>query len=266
MEYVRPQVRSRLLEYLARHQVNLCGMCSDGALIDPVRFPLAAVEANGAILFADLPGYSRWARDLTPAECAYRTSHFFAWFEGSAGRQYGGIVDKFIGDELMLVFLPDLCQLPAMEATLKTACRMLEQDMWGFEPRIGVAEGDLAICLVGTERFCQVTAVGHAVNLAARCVQTSEGAKSIRVATDDIVLVGRVFSGEQDWHVCPPRRIQPKNMDWVSVVDIRRLPMWIPNLDYVAHVREQVEVARGAGAIKRIGQATPSTNQGGIST
>jgi class 3 adenylate cyclase len=69
---------NRLLDYLKKHGVTTVSMCSDGALLNPVEFPLAAVETNGSILFADLPGYSKLASQLDPAECAYVVNHFFA--------------------------------------------------------------------------------------------------------------------------------------------------------------------------------------------
>jgi hypothetical protein len=48
------------------------------------------------LLFADLPGFSKLAANLNSVECVCYASRFFAWFEGGAGRSYGGIVDKFI--------------------------------------------------------------------------------------------------------------------------------------------------------------------------
>jgi class 3 adenylate cyclase len=113
--------KTPLSEYLSRYGPSKVEVCADGAPLNPVRFPVASIEVVGAILFADLTRYSRIARDLTPTECAYLVSQFFAWFEGEAGRHYGGVVDKFIGDELMMVFLPENSSRSPLEAALRTA-------------------------------------------------------------------------------------------------------------------------------------------------
>ena len=86
--------RNLLLEYLKKRGVNDVVTFSDGALLKPVRFPLAALETHGAVLFADLPGYSKLASRLEPAECAAVASHFFAWFEGEAAQPFGGVASR----------------------------------------------------------------------------------------------------------------------------------------------------------------------------
>lgn len=140
--------KNRLLEYIVKCGVQKCVIYSDGALIDPVQFPLAAVETEGAVLFADLPGFSGLTAQMGAMEAAYYASHFFAWFEGEAGRCYGGIVDKFIGDEVMMVFTRSECRMPPFRAALCTARAMLGFDPYAFEPKIGIAAGPLAVALI----------------------------------------------------------------------------------------------------------------------
>ena len=119
--------KNQMLEYLMKCGIRGFATYSDGALFNPVMFPVGAVETDGAVLFADLPGFSKLATDLSPVECACYASHFFAWFEGEGGRRYGGIVDKFIGDEVMMVFPRNKCEIDPLEAALRTAsCRV-----WG---------------------------------------------------------------------------------------------------------------------------------------
>ena len=236
---------NQMHEYLMKCGISGFTAYSDGALVNPVMFPVAAVETEGAVLFADLPGFSKLATNLNPVECACYASHFFAWFEGEAGRRYGGIVDKFIGDEVMMVFPRSKCGIDPLEAALRTASAMLTYDPYAFEPKMGIAGGPLAIALVGTQTTRAISAVGHTVNLAARCVQASHVPRSIKVATDDLDLIGRVFEDQvNDWEVSGPSEFKPKNMDALQVVQIRRKPMWIPNFDFLADIREMVAQAR----------------------
>lgn len=240
---------NHLLEYLKKHGVTDALMFSDGALLNPVRFPLAGLETHGAILFADLPGYSRLASRLEPAECAYVVSHFFAWFEGEARRHFGGIVDKFIGDEVMVVFLRSECKLPPLQAAMHTARAMLENDPYAFSPKIGIATGPFAVVVFGTQETGDVSAMGHTVNLAARCAGSTRARHTVRIATDDISTVKDVFKDDV-WKVGSPKLFNPKNMTPVQVIDVLRMTEWVPNFDYLQDVKEKVRFARAQGAVR----------------
>ncbi len=240
---------NRLFEYIRKNGVTQFATFSDGALLNPVRFPLAALETHGAILFADLPGYSKLAATMEPGECACMVNHFFAWFEGEAGRNFGGIVDKFIGDEVMVVFPYTECKLPPLQAAMHSARAMLELDPYAFSPKIGVAAGPFALAVVGTEGTMTVSAIGHTVNLAARCTGSLKEPHIVKIATDDISAVNSVFEDEA-WEIRGPDSFEPKNMPTVKVVEVHRKFEWVPNFDYAQEVREKVEFARANGAIR----------------
>lgn len=240
---------SKLAKYIRKNGIKKVAWCDDGAPINPVKFPIAGLETQGAILFADLPGYSKLSQGLNPMECAYLTNHFFAWFAGSAGRMYGGVVDKFIGDEVMLVFLPSAEGLTPLDAAMQTARAMLADDHFGFDPKMGIASGPLAIALVGTEWTYAASAMGNTVNLAARCCASTRGNHSIRIATSDVQCVKHIFE-DNIWRVSPPKLFAPKNMTPVKVVDVERVTKWIPNFDYLDQVKRNVKKARMMGAIR----------------
>jgi class 3 adenylate cyclase len=225
-------------------------MCSDGALLNPSHFPVASIEVTAAILFADLTGYSRAAAELTPAECAYLASQFFAWFEGEASRPNGGIIDKFIGDELMIVFPIDTCPTPPLESALRAAHAMLSNDPYAFEPKIGIACGPISVAVVGAESTASVTAMGQTVNLAARCVQTIGTPNAVRVATGDLKLVKIVFGDHGYWQVNQPTLPNLKNIGPTEVVDIRRLTTFVPMFDRFAGVRRAVDQAKKLGVVR----------------
>ena len=51
---------------------------------------------------------------------------------------------------------------------------MLENDPYAFSPKIGIASGIFAISIVGTTETYDITAIGHTVNLAARCAEKAK--------------------------------------------------------------------------------------------
>jgi class 3 adenylate cyclase len=237
-----------LLQFLQKHCETFL-LFDDGAAVNPVKFPFGAVETEGAILFADLPGYSSRSSKMTPVECAYFTSHFFAWFEGQAGRRFGGIVDKFIGDEVMVVFPQSEIKLSPLEAAMQTARAMLDFDPYGFDPKIGIANGPFAVALVGTERVAMASAMGNTVNLAARCCCAMKEPHTIRIASEDLTGVKQVFQDDR-WDVRNPSSFDPRNMASVHVIDVFRRTEWIANFDYFQDIRESVKYAREKGVIK----------------
>lgn len=240
---------NKLLSYLERVGLKNVLMYPDGAFLSPGQFPLAGAEARGAVLFADLPGYSRVAAEHSPAECAYFVNHFFAWFEAEM-KGLGGVIDKFIGDEIMVVFLPANCSEEPVTAAVKAAHRMLDSDSYGFAPKIGVAEGPLFVACVGTKRSLSVTALGHTVNVAARMVSGVKAPQTLRVGAELSRMVADVFGlPNPRWELSDPFSFSARNIGDLEVVDVVKHSITVKTFDYWADAAEAEKLARDKGAI-----------------
>lgn len=229
-----------LREFLKNCEPTINALFEDGALRNPNRFPLYGRIVEGAVLFADLPGYSRIGESSSPEVCAYVINHFFAWMEEEGIKRYGGIIDKFIGDEVMVVFSREFHNNDPIEAALNTAKSMILGDHWTFEPKIGIASGKFLICCIGSEQRFDVSVVGHTVNLAARCVSSLQGGKSIKVATQDAAIINKIFSEHDDWKIIGPQLESFKNMSPIQVVQINCKFVSILNFDYLSNVRQTI--------------------------
>ena len=64
---------------------------------------------NVAVLFADLRGFTAMAETMDPAELAAFLSDFRSRLAKPA-MDHGGIVDKYIGDAIMVVFGVPQCR------------------------------------------------------------------------------------------------------------------------------------------------------------
>lgn len=237
-----------LRSFLEKNQPTINRICHDGALRNANEFPLYGIRVKGAVLFADLPGYSALGRRFTPEECAFMTNHFFAWIEASAIRHYGGIVDKFIGDEVMIVFASEFNAEDPLESALRTARTILDADTFAFEPKIGIAQGEFLIAAVGTRQRFDVSAIGHTVNLAARCVGKAEPAL-IKVASTNRQMVERIFEGEM-WEIQGPTSEEFKNVGSAEVLSIRRMGFRILSFDYEQMVRDAVANAQNPATLE----------------
>ncbi len=140
------------------------------------------------VLFADLRGFTRACQELE-ADNVVEMVNSFLKSAVEAVDSFEGMVDKFVGDEIMAVFgVP----LPVPDHALRaliTADRIVKRHREWTEERkqrgliapgvgVGVASGEVIVGNIGTESRIDFTVLGHTVNLAARlCSQA--GAQEI---------------------------------------------------------------------------------------
>ena len=130
------------------------------------------------VMFADLSGFTALSGLVGPEELVSRTNEYLTLIADEV-EATGGYVDKFIGDAVMAVWgapvvLDDhACQ--AVKAAIRIGDRIAEQRAqaaaageYGFAVKIGVNTGDAVVGNVGSEKRFNYTAVGEAVNIAAR--------------------------------------------------------------------------------------------------
>ena len=125
-----PSLRfSSLEEFLNSRSLSVDGVADDGwGELLPVR----GREIESSVLLADISGHSRRTRNLTATETLVFANHSFAWIAGEGLRGCPGIVDKYIGDEIMVVFSKELGSAVPFVVALRSARFMLELDEWGF--------------------------------------------------------------------------------------------------------------------------------------
>ncbi|MBN1378970.1 MAG: HAMP domain-containing protein [Gammaproteobacteria bacterium] len=146
------------------------------ANLDEVRLGSQHVEAT--VLFADIVGFTAMAERLQPAEVSSLLNEYFSYIS-TACRLYGGVVDKFIGDCVMLVF--GAVENDADHSFNAVCCALLIQKMIKklnqqrrkdghpeVHFRIGINSGSMLAGNLGSDERMEYTVVGDAVNLASR--------------------------------------------------------------------------------------------------
>jgi len=130
------------------------------------------------VLFADLRGFTAIAQRLEPALLQKMLNRFLSDMVGCVGRVQG-LVDKFIGDQIMAVFgaplpCPDHALrglLAALDMVRTHQRTLMEWEREGIPPAgvgVGLTSGEAIVGNLGTESRIEYTAIGHNVNLAAR--------------------------------------------------------------------------------------------------
>jgi adenylate cyclase len=135
-------------------------------------------EAEIAVLFADLRGFTSLAEHRLPFDTVFLLNRYFAEM-GSAIEDVGGHVDKFIGDGVMALFGLRDGPTWGARAALTAAKRMherlaqLNRDLASelsapLRLGIGIHVGSVIVGDMGYGEATQLTAIGDVVNTASR--------------------------------------------------------------------------------------------------
>lgn len=167
-----------------------------------------------AVLFSDLRGFTRVGEKIGPdALIAELNAYLEAMVP--AVSEFGGVVDKYMGDAIMAVFgIPERTGDEATRA-VRTAMRMQEalvvhntqRVASGLPPLkhgIGVHFGPVAAGHVGTPERLQYTVIGDTVNVASR-LQTATKDLGVEILLSE-ALVARAIS---EGRTLPPTRVLP---------------------------------------------------------
>jgi len=216
----------------------------DGQLDDGwgALFPVKGREIEATILFADIPAFTRRTEDLTSTETLAFVNNFFAWISAEALRDRPCVIDKYIGDEIMVVFSEEFGAKDPFREALDAARWMGEHDVLDFQPQIGLASGRVTVGYVGTPLRYNCSVFGRPVAIAARCAKaphddSNEDHYSTRITFPAALWTGRDFatefyprrvmrsdSTEQEqpmtWSLRQNRSVGFKNVDDMEIVEI----------------------------------------------
>ena len=162
----RRAIRDAFARYLAPHVVEQL-MRSPGGVA------LGGERATATILFADIVGFTELADRLDAERVVEILNNFF-----SAAVQivfeHDGLLDKFYGDGLMVVFGPprvrddDAKRALAVAEALHHAAKNIQADGKPLQLSIGLATGEVVAGHIGSPKRMDYTVIGDAANLASR--------------------------------------------------------------------------------------------------
>jgi adenylate cyclase len=140
-------------------------------------------EIPVTVLFADVRGSTGMAERSSASEFSMLLSRFYELVT-DAVRDEGGIIDKFLGDGVMALFIPSFTELQHAERGLKAARRILREAELPIG--IGLNTGQAFTGFVGpTDEVAGFTAVGDAVNVAHRLGEAA-GAGELIIGGDEL--------------------------------------------------------------------------------
>lgn len=167
---------------------NMCNSCQKVLIKHH-----GGAEVDGSMLFADIRGSTAMAERMSPAEFHTLLDRFYT-IASDTVFAHNGVVDKFVGDELVAVF-PPVYGARHAENAVATATALLRAtghaDPGGPWAPIGagVHTGRVWFGAVGEGSHTELTVVGDAVNTTAR-LAAQAAAGEVLVSTDAAAAAG----------------------------------------------------------------------------
>jgi adenylate cyclase len=187
--------RAKYGRFMPKHVV-------DEILANPEALSLGGKNAIVTMLFSDIRGFTSMSETLPPETVVQILNEYFADMAPIVFK-HDGLLDKYIGDGLMALFgVPyerDTAAADAVAAAIdmQRCMKEVNQELKSLglseiSIGIGINTGMVTVGYIGSEERTDYTAIGDAVNLAARLEKEAQaGQIIISQATRD--LVGDAF-------------------------------------------------------------------------
>jgi len=179
VSYERERVRDLFARFVPERVVDEALARADG-------LRLGGELIEGTILFSDVRGFTTYS-ESRPAGQVIEVLNRYLTTMSDEILDHGGTLTAYMGDGIMALFGGPLDQLDHADRALMAAQAMLERldefNAWvrenglseGFRIGIGLNTGTVMAGNVGSERRLEYTAIGDAVNTAARIEGLTKG-------------------------------------------------------------------------------------------
>jgi adenylate cyclase len=188
----------------SRKNPTLCNMCFEKA-------PMGGVDMEIGVLFADIRGFTSLAERTPTGEVARLLNRFYA--AASAVLTRSALIDKFVGDQVMALYLPQILGEHWEDELVRDANDLLASVGFGtssgpwLQLGVGLDIGRAYVGNVGAGEVKDFTAVGDVVNTAARLQSAAGGGQIIlserlferlAVRPDNVTTTSLRLKGKQD--------------------------------------------------------------------
>jgi class 3 adenylate cyclase len=175
-------LRNRLSRYVGNNLVEKLVNLKDGVLLETERREVT-------VLFADIRSFTAIAERMTAEDVVQMLNQYFSVMVDIIFKN-NGLLDKFVGDQLIAVFGLVESEANPPENAIRTALEMQQATRRIMEKRrsegqecfdvgIGINTGVAIIGNIGSANRMDYTVIGDCVNVAARLEQMAQGGEII---------------------------------------------------------------------------------------
>jgi adenylate cyclase len=168
---LRLQIKKQFEHYLDPRQVKRLQQ-------NPELLKLGGEKRYATFLFTDVRGFTSLSESVEPEQVTYIMNKALT-AQQSAVQKYEGMVDKYIGDAMMAIFNAPInldnhedkaieCALEIQKNMIKLNRELVSEGLPSIAIGIGINSGEAIIGNMGSDSRFDYTAIGDAVNTAAR--------------------------------------------------------------------------------------------------
>ena len=168
---LRLQIKKQFEHYLDPRQVKRLQK-------NPELLKLGGEKRYATFLFTDVRGFTSLSESVEPEQVTYIMNKTLT-AQQSAVQKYEGMVDKYIGDAMMAIFNAPIdldkhedkaieCAIEIQKNMIELNRELVEEGLPSIAIGIGINSGEAIIGNMGSDSRFDYTAIGDAVNTAAR--------------------------------------------------------------------------------------------------
>jgi len=171
---------------------------------------LGGERRNVTVFFSDIRGFTALSERVEP-EVVIEMLNTYLSMQAKIVTKYNGVVDKYVGDELIAIFegekMVDEAVLCAAEIQ-KELSKIEKIDREEIKVGIGINTGMAIVGNVGSEDRMDHTVLGNNMNLGARLCS--------------IAKPGKIIISESSWRLMTTKEIRTKTLEAITVKGISR--------------------------------------------
>ncbi|MDQ6989727.1 MAG: adenylate/guanylate cyclase domain-containing protein [Mariprofundaceae bacterium] len=161
--------------------------------------------------FSDIRGFTSYSENHEPEVVVREINQLFE-LQAEIIHQHHGIIDKFVGDEIMALF-PANNVSQAVKASLDILKAMQNHPDIHFDVGIGVHMGEALVGSIGTHDRRDYTAIGNTVNTGARFCGAAKGGE---VIISDVVYAQLDVKMQQQFSLSQPLKLKGKSENIIT--------------------------------------------------
>ena len=171
---------------------------------------LGGERRNVTVFFSDIRGFTAYSERVEP-EVVIEMLNLYLSTQAKIVTKYNGIIDKYVGDELIAIFegedMVDQAVLCAIEIQ-KEILGFNQQGTKDINVGIGINTGMAVVGNVGSDERMDHTVLGNNMNLGARLCSTAQS--------------GQIIISESSWRLLKSKEVKTHPLEIISVKGISR--------------------------------------------
>jgi class 3 adenylate cyclase len=163
--------RLQLMRYVGSHTQEMIHQASG------TEVSLGGSHQELAVLFSDIRGFTAYSEKRQPEEVIAMLNRYLG-FQAEIVPKYEGSIDKFVGDEMVALFIGERALERAIDCSVEIQRRVSkehETDPMPIHIGIGVNFGRVILGNMGAQNRLDYTVIGAEVNMGARLCDAAPG-------------------------------------------------------------------------------------------